>query len=100
MTEKEAKDLCRMIRVGVDLSKPKYTYRPKTKKELRDLIEELIEERGNKADLNDVDVSQITDMSYLFYESKFNGDISNWDVRNVKKMSDMFCRSKFNRDIS
>ena len=47
MTEKEAEDLCRMIRVGVDLSKPKYY--PETRMELRGLIGELIEKRGNRA---------------------------------------------------
>ena len=100
MTEKEAEELCRMIRIGVDLSRPKYKYQPKTKEELEDLIKKLIEERGNKADLNDVDVSRITDMSYLFYKSKFNGDISNWNVSGVVSMSGMFWRSKFNGDIS
>ena len=100
MTEKEAEDLCRMVRIGVDLSKPKYNYHPKTKEELGNLINELIEERGNEADLNDIDVSQITDMSYLFYGSQFNGDISNWDVSNVEDMYCMFFNSKFNGDIS
>ena len=32
MTEKEAEDLCKMIRVGVDLS-PKYNYHPETGEE-------------------------------------------------------------------
>ena len=57
-----------------------YHYQPKTKKELKELVKKLIEERGYDADLNDIDTSEITDMSYLFYESKFNGDISDWDV--------------------
>ena len=100
MTEKEAEDLCRMIRVGVDLSKPKYNYHPKTKDELKYLVEKLIEERGNEADLNDVDVSQIKDMSLIFYQSKFNGDISNWDVSRVENMWSMFNSSQFNGDIS
>ena len=39
-------------------------------------------------------------MSYLFFDSKFNGDISNWDVNNVEDMSGMFAYSKFKRDIS
>ena len=73
MTEKEAEDLCKMIRVGVDLSKK---YQPRTTEELKDLIKELIEKRGNKADLNDIDVSQITDMSRMFANfPQFNGEI-------------------------
>ena len=100
MTEKEAENLCKMIRVGVDLSKYKHYYHPKTKDELEDLIDKLIKERGNEADLNDVDVSQITDMSKLFCGSEFNGDISNWDVRGVVNMWGMFYNSLFNGDIS
>ena len=34
-----------------------YNYHPKTRDELIELINELIEERGNKADLNDIDTS-------------------------------------------
>ena len=74
---------------------------PKNKNELEKLIEQLIEERGDEADLNDIDVSKITDMSQLFYKNqKFNGDISKWDVSNVKDMSYMFCNTVFNGDIS
>ena len=48
------------------------------------------------------DVSQITDMSYLFSRhdtNKFNKDISGWDVSNVTEMEGMFQGSKFNRYI-
>lgn len=47
----------------------KYNYHPKDKNELQDIVNKLIKERGNKADLNDIDTSEITDMSKLFYRS-------------------------------
>ena len=74
--------------------------KPKTNKELKDLVDKLIKERGNYTDLNDIDTSLITDMSNLFKMSKFNGDISNWDVSNVENMSGMFYGSQFRGDIS
>ena len=43
-----------------------YNYHPKTRDELIELINELIEERGNDANLNDIDTSKITDMNSLF----------------------------------
>ena len=76
------------------------SYQPKTRKELKELIDKLIKERGNECNLNDIDVSQITDMCFMFQGSKFNGDISKWDVSNVTDMHEMFNRSEFNRDIS
>ena len=48
------------------------------------------------------DVSNVTNMIGMFYESRsFNQDISSWDVSNVTSMSFMFygCES-FNQDIS
>ena len=78
-----------------------YKYFPETNKELKDIIKQRIKQEGNKVDLNDIDVSKITDMSYLFLRTDFNGDISNWDVSNVTTMHSMFawCKS-FNQDIS
>ena len=78
-----------------------YKYFPETKEELRDIILQRIEAEGNKVDLNDIDVSEITDMSELFRETHFNGDISKWDVSNVTDMHAMFYKCKsFNQDIS
>ena len=79
-----------------------YKYFPQTKEELEDIIKQRIKQEGNEVDLNDIDVSQIIDMSNLFNgKTDFNGDISNWDVSNVTNMSSMFsnCRN-FNQDIS
>ena len=80
-----------------------YNYHPKTKNELKQLVYKLIIERGYNANLNDIDTSEITDMSYMFNGSYFNGDISEWDVSNVKYMSYMLSNSSFtgeNGDIS
>ncbi len=48
--------------------------------------------------LSNLDVSQITNISYLFYESLYNGDLSKWNVSNCKDMNCMFVRSSFNND--
>ena len=55
--------------------------------ELLKLIEQRIEEQGPNCDLNDIDVSRVTDMYCLFECSGFTGDISRWDVSRVKDMS-------------
>ena len=77
-----------------------YNYHPKTRDELKELVDKLIGERGNDADLNDIDTSAITVMSGLFHTSNFKGDISNWDVSNVQYMDNMFFGCKeFNGNI-
>ena len=66
----------------------------------------LIEMINNNKDITHICTSKVTNMSQLFFNSKFNGkdrDISNWDVSNVTDMSKMFYNSEFNgkdRDIS
>ena len=62
---------------------------------LRKLVKDRISKFGPNCDLNDIDVSHITDMSSLFYKSEFNGNISQWDVSNVRNMSYIFKDSKF-----
>ena len=80
--------------------KPKEIVKPKDKEELQQIIEDTIEKEDNECDLNFIDTSEITDMSFLFNESDFNGDISFWDVSNVTNMRGMFKASSFNGDIS
>ena len=66
------------------MTKEQSKYFTQTTSELRSLIENRIKVEGNEVDLNDIDVSAITDMSGLFSWTYFNGDISGWDVSNVR----------------
>ena len=87
------------------LNKPidsEYKYHPQTKEELIKNIKELLYKREN--DLNCIDTSAITDMSFLFLNINViidNIDLSNWDVSNVTTMEGLFnnCK-KFNCDLS
>ena len=70
-------------------------FKPSTKKELQTAVnlwcddkEKALNQYGHISTWN---VSQITDMSALFYHKKeFDDDISNWNVSNVTNMSHMF----------
>ena len=75
-------------------------YFPKTKQELINNIKECFDSKNY--DLNCIDTSEITDMSYLFKNIRsINFDVSNWDVSNVEDMTCMFynCK-KLNFDLS
>ncbi|WP_201790961.1 BspA family leucine-rich repeat surface protein [Campylobacter devanensis] len=72
-------------------------FQPKTKDELKELVDNL------EINLGDIDTSLITDMSDLFNSTDrkdFSG-IEAWDVSKVTNMSSMFSEAKFfNMDIS
>ena len=51
-------------------------------------------------DINTWDVTNVTNMSFLFSDTNFNDDISSWDVSNVTDMEGMFCQAKqFNQPL-
>jgi len=72
----------------------------KNNRHLEKLINQEMKKNGPNCDLNHIDVSNITNMSYMFFNSLFNGDISKWNVSNVTNMYCMFWNTKFNGDIS
>ena len=85
---------------------PECTLFPETMEELANMINKEIEQNGKNCSLNHIDTNKIKDMSFLFSKgskfglSNFNGDISQWDVSNVTDMKYMFTHSDFNGNIS
>lgn len=85
-----------------EISNTIYKYNPKTYIELKTIVNELLQ-KGIR-DLNCINVSTITDFSYLFaYKKEYDDqtdirctvqlyqlDISNWDVSNGINFSNMF----------
>jgi surface protein len=103
------KSLKQHIKESFKISKNKiynqvYNYKPESRAELIKLVQQLIFERGTNADLNDIDVSEITDMELLFNDVSDkieNIHIENWDVSKVTNMRGMFAQcKKFNCDLS
>ena len=72
-------------------------YKPTTKQELKVLVNDL------SIDLGDIDTSLITNMRRLFENTNrtdFSG-IENWNVSNVTDMSSMFYKvKKFNQPLN
>lgn len=77
-------------------------YRPTTKDELESIIKYELKQQGPDADLNHIDVSEITDMMGLFKNVYIeNIKIDQWDTSNVTDMSYMFMYcNNFNGDLS
>ena len=81
-----------------------------TNENIRQIVKDELDRLGHDADLNHIDVSEVTYMNNLFscvpmdLGSKYadlNPDISQWDVSNVEEMRCMFWHCKnFNCDIS
>ena len=74
-----------------------YHYHPKSFSALRELLIKLLNERGKDANLNDIDISQVT----TFYDENeqiglfekldpHNIKIDKWDVSNVTNMKETF----------
>ena len=85
--------------INYNKGKGKSKVQPKSKKELIKIINDSFEK--GVYDLNFIDTSKITDMSWLFENIKHNFDVSNWDVSNVKDMTGMFyCCKNFDCDLS
>ena len=61
-----------------------------SKEDLKKIISNTIKEQGNTCDLNFIDISKLTDLSYTFHNSEFNGNISDWNVSSVTNMHGMF----------
>lgn len=80
------------------------TFKPSDKYELIREIGNAISTNGYTCDLNYIDVSELTDLSDLFYNfPEWNGDISEWEPDNCENMRNMFYMSKYtgeNGDIS
>lgn len=59
------------------------------------------EDLGSEGDMSEWDVSNVTDMTFMFIgSSSFDQDIGSWDVSNVTKMYGMFAfASSFNQSI-
>lgn len=71
-----------------------------TDETIHEIVKSEIERPGNEADLNHIDVSEVTNMEAMFSVANFNGDISKWNVSNVEDMGEMFNDSIFNGDLS
>ena len=89
------------MKIGRDISSfSTHSCQPTSKDELEVIIDSRVSKEGPDCDLNDIDVSLVADMSWLFSDSDFNGDISKWDVSRVKTMYGMFYNSSFNGNIN
>lgn len=96
------------LKIGSKTQVRTYKYIPKSLKELKDIIKDIIKEEGPSANLNNIDVSDVYNMDGLFNITEYgkqieigNIKIDDWNVSNVRSMRNMFLKcSTFNCDIS
>ena len=84
-----------------DISQTIYKHFPQTFYDLNKIVDSYIDQR--KYDFTDIDVSAITDFSYLFYDKlgSVNINLSNWDVSNGTSFRFMFSNNpEFSADLS
>lgn len=73
---------------------------PPNRESLDFLIAQRLHAQGPRANLNDIDVSAVQDLSFLFASKSFWGDVSQWDTSNATTMRAMFANSHFEGDVS
>ena len=73
-------------------------YKVTSKKELRNIIK-TYSEKNPIGSLNWIDVSNISDMSYLFSNTNYYGDVSEWDLSNVNDTRYIFYKSQAYENI-
>jgi surface protein len=96
------------LKIGSKTQVKTYKYSPKSLDELKNIIKDILKEEGPDANLNIIDVSDITNMNGLFNIMELgkpieigNIKIDDWNVSNVRIMRNMFLKcAKFNCDIS
>ena len=91
-------DIKNEINNPINFEKYKAIIRPVSDKDFKELISAGIGLLGMDGNFNWIDTSKITSMTELF-TSEFNGDISLWDVSSVNDMSYMFYESNFNGNL-
>ena len=79
-----------------------YKYHPKNRQELVELIAKKNQDikKGDMLDLNDIDVSEITDICYLFENIKpVKVNMNNWNVSNVTDIHGLFWNNRITEEI-
>lgn len=82
-------------RIKIKSNSKSATITPTSAEQLQSIIKDELERQGPDADLNFIDTSEITDMSYLFWGLNIrNIKIDQWETSNVKYLSNMFYAHK------